>query len=228
MSLSFITYPQDLQQPQTLFVLLHGWGANHQDLVSIAAGLHLPHCQFLFPNAPFPHPHAPNGRMWYNLETDPLTLMPTIPWFQDGTTDKDDVYLQRSRGELTEWLLSLATITGVPLTQTLLAGFSQGGAMALDVGVDLGLAGVISCSGYWHRSTPPENRSADRRGAPVLMIHGKSDPVIPLRAAYASAQQLQRSGILVDFVEYGMGHEIQLLALKRMQQFAESRLLLLS
>ncbi|NJO21274.1 MAG: alpha/beta hydrolase, partial [Spirulinaceae cyanobacterium RM2_2_10] len=48
-------------------VALHGWGANAEDLASLAAYLQLPSYQLLFPNAPLPHPHAPNGRAWYAL-----------------------------------------------------------------------------------------------------------------------------------------------------------------
>ncbi len=224
MPFQLITYPPDLKQPQRLFVLLHGWGANYQDLVPLAPYLQLSQCQFLFPNAPFAHPQVPGGQMWYDLAIDPMTMMPTIPWHLDGGTDADNDYLTKSRSHLTDWLRSLESTTGIPLSQTLLAGFSQGGAMALDVGLDLPLAGVISCSGYWHRSTAPSATPPGTTVPPVLLVHGEFDPVVPVNAARSARDRLQHVGVSVDYAEYPMGHEIALPALERMQQFAVEKL----
>ena len=97
--------------------------------------------------------------MWYDLETE------------------DYVGLAESRQMLTDWLESLESSTGVPLSRTILSGFSQGGTMILDVGVKLPVAGLVSMSGYLH--APP--KPVGDRLPPLLMMHGRQDPVVPLR-----------------------------------------------
>ena len=90
----------------------------------------LPEYQFLFPDAPYSNSYR--GRMWYSLR------------------NQDYQGLTASRQQLTDWLKSLESTTGVPLSRTILAGFSQGGAMTLDVGITLPLAGLVCLSGYLH------------------------------------------------------------------------------
>ena len=133
MSLQFLSIPPgNGQAPSHLMVCLHGWGANMQDLVPLASVLNLPNYQFLFPDAPFPHPHVPEGKMWYDLEN----------WNSQQLTE--------ARQLLIDWLKSLENSTKVPLSQTILMGFSQGGAMTLDVGLTLPLARLVSLSGFLH------------------------------------------------------------------------------
>ena len=62
--------PRNGQKPNRLLVMLHGWGANFNDLTGLVDLLDLPDYQFLFPNAPFPHFQIPGGRAWYALETE--------------------------------------------------------------------------------------------------------------------------------------------------------------
>ena len=103
-------------KPDYLLVMLHGWGANYQDFVPFAKVLNFPGFGYFFPNAPFNHFQLPGGKAWYALE------------------NKEFTGLEESRSLLREWLISLESSTGVPLNRTILAGFSQGGAMTLDVG----------------------------------------------------------------------------------------------
>ena len=124
--------PTSGEKPTNLLVVLHGWGANYQDLAPCAPMLDLPNFTYLFPNAPFAHPQVPGGRAWYALE------------------NKEYNGLAESRQLLRDWVLSLPDSTGVPLENTILAGFSQGGAMTLDIGLTLPLAGLCSLSGYLH------------------------------------------------------------------------------
>ncbi|MGH2416207.1 MAG: alpha/beta hydrolase, partial [Microcystaceae cyanobacterium] len=133
MSLDVISIPPaNGNLPTHLLVALHGWGANGQDLVPLASMFNLPDYQFLFPDAPFLHSQVPGGKAWYSL-------------------DASDYYgLSESRQILRDWLLSLERTTGIPLSRTILSGFSQGGAMTLDVGLTLPLAGLCSLSGYLH------------------------------------------------------------------------------
>ncbi len=179
-----------------LLVALHGWGSNAQDLASLAPYLSLPTYQFCFPNAPLPHPQVPEGYMWYDLNT------------QAG--------LPESRQLLLEWLPSLATETGVPLERIVLVGFSQGGAMTLDLGARLPLAGLICLSGYLHSSVTPLFGNAS---PPILMVHGQQDPVVPLSAAQSAEQALRTAGVAVQYHEMPIAHEISPAVLALIQTF---------
>jgi phospholipase/carboxylesterase len=202
--LSAIAYPNSLpQQPVGLLVVLHGWGSNSEDLAGLAPLLRLENYQFLFPDAPFPHPDVPSGRMWYNL-------------YDMGAR----AGLEESRQQLIQWLQALETSTGVPLHKTVLAGFSQGGAMTLDVGSYLPLAGLISFSGYLH---PAEIRPLPTTALPpILIAHGRQDLVVPLSEALRAREQLTQAGARVEYHEYDMGHEIRPEVLNVAQSFIQS------
>ncbi|MEO0376435.1 MAG: alpha/beta hydrolase [Cyanobacteria bacterium P01_A01_bin.17] len=178
--------------------MLHGWGSNAEDVAALAPTLNLPNYRYLFPNGPFPHPQTPGGWMWYDLSTqDP-----------DG--------LAHSRQLLLDWIQSLPETTGIPLSQTVLGGFSQGGAMTLEVGLGLPVAGLIVLSGYLH-GLDPEQDSQSR--PPTLIIHGRQDEVVPLAAAQMAREALAASQ--VDYHEFDMGHEVIPEALGTMQQFIQ-------
>lgn len=186
---------------------LHGWGANAQDLAALAPYLNLPDYQFVFPNAPFPHTYAPGGRMWYDI--------PANFSFQRSADVDQWPELAASRQQLRDWLLGLEAETGVPLSQTILSGFSQGGAMTLDVGLTLPLAALMVLSGYLHAPAQIEPSPP-----PVLMVHGQQDMVVPLRAAQQARDSLQQQGVAVTYHELAdMGHEIDPMVLKLMQSF---------
>jgi phospholipase/carboxylesterase len=198
MSLEAISIPPaNKEKPKYLLVLLHGWGANYQDLAPLAPMFNLPNYQFLFPNAPFPHPQVPGGRAWYALESS------------------NYFGLEESRQLLHNWLLSLPLSTDVPLEQTIVGGFSQGGAMSLDVGLKLPVAAVCSLSGYLHGE--PENRI--RSFPPVLMFHGKFDPIVPVALAQQARNKLESVGVTLQYQEFDIAHEISPQEITLMRQF---------
>ncbi len=168
-------------------MVLHGWGANAQDLAAVVPFLNLPDYQFVLPDAPFAHPQVSGGKAWYDLQT------------------KNNQGYFESKQLLNDWLLSLATETGVPLSQTILSGFSQGAAMTLDVGLHLPLAGLVALSGYLHPVTELTNSALP----PVLLVHGRQDAVVPLSAAQKARDSLQAMGAKVQYQEFDMGHEIR-------------------
>lgn len=199
MSLASISVPPaNGQAPTKLVVCLHGFGANAQDLASFAPLLNLPDYQFLFANAPFEHPSVPGGRMWYDLY------------------NKDYQGLDSSRQKLRDWLKSLEDSTGVPLSQTILSGFSQGGAMTLDVGLTLPLAGLVSLSGYLHSQPELTDKQSP---PPVLIVHGREDAVVPIGAAQLAKESLSNLGVNVKYQEFEMGHEIRPAVLNLMRDF---------
>jgi len=184
MSLDYLQFSSSNQTPQGLVIFLHGWGANAPDLYPLAEALDLPNYQFIFPNAPFTHPQVPGGLMWYDLN---------FPHPEQ---------LQISSEALKNSLESLSEETGVPLEKTILAGFSQGGAMTLRVGFSLPLAGLICMSGYLHSDVQFSYQP------PVFMFHGRFDPVVPLEKGKNAREELQNKGIAVTYEEFDMAHQI--------------------
>jgi phospholipase/carboxylesterase len=209
MSLEALSVSARHQPPHFLLVMLHGWGANAQDVAALASYLDLPTFEFAFPNAPFAFPYSPVGRVWYDL--------PENYSFSSQPARSQQVQLQSSRQELLTWLKSLPDTTGIPLARTVLAGFSQGGAMTLDVGLQLPLAALMVLSGYAHTQLEATASLVPK----ILMVHGRSDLVVPLAAAQQTRQQLSQLGIPVQYHELNMGHEIQPDVLKLMQSFIE-------
>ncbi len=212
MSLSAISIPPSSgRSPQSLLVMLHGWGANAQDVAALSTFLHLPDTQLLCPNAPFPHGYSAQGRAWYDL--------PATYQFGQRPGSTIQAQLHQSRTQLRDWLHTLPSQTGVPLNHTILAGFSQGGAMTLDVGLSLPLAGLMVLSGYLHPHS--EEPAPDLTQRPVLLVHGLQDSVVPLAAAHACRATLTQLGLPVHYHELTMGHEITPQVLDIMQNFTE-------
>ncbi|MBW4596391.1 MAG: alpha/beta hydrolase [Brasilonema angustatum HA4187-MV1] len=202
-TLEFISVPPTTgQPPKGLIVTLHGWGANAEDVASLSRFFNLPDYQFLFPNAPFPHPNSSVGRAWYDLQMENM--------YQG---------LVESRQLLTGWLQSLENSTGVPLSRTILSGFSQGGAMTLDVGLKLPLAGLVSLSGYLHQDIESVKTQNMASLPPVLIMHGRQDTVVPLQAAVSARKTLESLGAAVEYYEFDMGHEIRPEMLELLRNF---------
>ena len=201
MPLACLQYPALSNSPQApessqLLVMLHGWGSNAQDLAALAPVFHQPHLHLMFPDAPYSHPTIPGGRMWYHIETGE--------------------HLNSGRRALHEWLIALSHQINIPLEKTILGGFSQGGAMTLDVGLDLPLAGLICLSGYWHPDIS-ENRQGHSK--PILMLHGSQDEVIPLQVAQEARDELNQRRLPVEYHELDMAHEVTAEALGLIQRF---------
>ncbi|MEO1399813.1 MAG: esterase [Cyanobacteria bacterium J06635_1] len=209
MPLKAISFPPKTDSADKLLVMLHGWGANAQDVAGLAPYLDLSGYQMCFPDAPFPHPMAPGGRMWYNF--------PTNYDFQRPHDFEQQPDLQTSRQQLITWLQGLESTTSIPLERTVLGGFSQGGAMTLDVGPKLPLAGMLVLSGYSH--APIAKPETPR---PLLMIHGRQDLVVPLPRAHQAKSELTQQDWTVGYQEFDMGHEISIDALKQVGQFCKA------
>ena len=201
MSLQFISAPPSTAQPPVgLIVALHGWGANAEDVASLLPFINLPDYQFIFPDAPFPHPHSPVGKAWYDLRKENM---------YEGLTE--------SRQMLIDLLQSLESSTGVPLSRTVLSGFSQGGAMTLDVGLKLPLAGLAVMSGYLHPdvATTPAKTNFPQ----ILIMHGRQDEVVPLQSAIKARETVESLGVAVKYHEFDAGHEINPQMLNLLRNF---------
>ena len=191
-----------------LIVLLHGWGANARDVAGLIEAISMISIPFrgLLPDAPFPHPMVPGGRQWYGFPPNYDFRMQ-----HDFGAQAD---LQESRKLLGEWMRSLPEKTGVPLEKTIMGGFSQGGAMTLDVGPSLPLAAMLILSSYSHM---PIAQCVSPR--PVLVLHGNQDPVVPVAKSVDTKNQLEQQGQSVTYCTFDMQHEVSLDALKVASQF---------
>jgi phospholipase/carboxylesterase len=175
------------REAERRLVLLHGWGADADDLLDLGRELLGPAdagVSLVALRAPHPHPGG-MGRQWYDLGRPGWPELP------------------QARADLLRRLRQLAD--SVPLERTALLGFSQGAAMAIDVasGEELPLASLIGCSGYPHPDWQPQ-----RPQAPILLTHGREDAVVPYEACEALEQRLRDSGGTVRVLPFAGGHGI--------------------
>jgi len=177
--------PADGDQPDSLVVFLHGYGADGNDLLGLApewAG-GLPRTMFVSPNAPFPCEASPLGYQWFGFENrDAETLLAGAC----AAATMLDAFLD-----------DLLKAHGLPANRLALVGFSQGTMMALHVAPRRAeaLAGIV---GYSGALLAPERLAGEGRSRPpVLLIHGDADPVVPYGALAAAAAGLAAAGIPV-------------------------------
>jgi phospholipase/carboxylesterase len=190
--------------PTVSVIWLHGLGADGNDFVPIVGELDLtggPAIRFVFPHAPTIPVTINNGyvmRAWYDiLGTDIVRR-------------EDEVGLRRSQ-TMVEHLISQEKSRGIPADRIILAGFSQGCAMALQTGLrhPEKLAGLLCLSGYLplHATVGTERHSANH-DTPIFLAHGRDDPVIPIDRAEKSRDMLQALGYHVEWHEYMMPHSV--------------------
>jgi len=185
-------------------VWLHGLGADGHDFEAIVPELHLPRdagVRFVFPHAPV-RPITINGGMsmrgWYDL----YGLGPGFPQDADGIAES------RNRVEA---LLAREQERGVPAGRIVLAGFSQGGAVALHTGLRYPqrLAGLLALSTYVPlHDTLDAERSEANADLPIFMAHGRMDPVLPFEMGSRSHELLANLGYTVEWHEYPMQHQV--------------------
>lgn len=188
--------------PRAAIVLMHGLGADGSDFVPIAGEMDLSAVgpvRFVFPNAP----------------RIPVTINAgyVMPAWYDVHPERgleDEAGLRRSQASI-EALLAREKARGVPARRIVLAGFSQGCAMALLTGLRHAepLAGIVGLSGYLPlaRTTAAERHPANA-GTPIFMAHGRQDDMVVPARAIASRDALQALGYEVEWHDYPMGHSV--------------------
>jgi phospholipase/carboxylesterase len=171
--------------PQQLIVLLHGYGADGNDLIELAphwARL-LPHAAFVSPHAPFPCEAAPYGRQWFGFEgRDNATIYAGVL----AAASILDRFLDMTLAEFK-----------LPASRMALVGFSQGTMMALHVAPrrEAAVGGIV---GYSGRLIGPQRLANEIQShPPVLLIHGDADPVVPFPAMAEAAAALTALGVPV-------------------------------
>ena len=183
-------------------IWLHGLGADGHDFEPIVPELRLPadlSLRFVFPHAPV-RPVTVNGgvpmRAWYDIVSLDAT----------GRADAAGV---RDSTNLLEALVDNEQERGMASARIVIAGFSQGGAIALNAALRAQnrLAGLMALSTYI--ALPDELASSTgNRDLPVFMAHGSFDPMIPMQWGRASADRLIESGFDVEWHEYPMAHAV--------------------
>lgn len=191
-------------QPTATIIVLHGLGADGNDFVPFASELQLQAVgpvRFVFPNAPVMPVTINNGyRMpaWYDI------------FAPDLVRREDEAGLRRSMAAV-EAVLANEKARGIAAHRIVLAGFSQGCAMALMTGVrhKERLAGIVGMSGYLPlAATTAAERSQANAATPVFLAHGRQDPVVVMERGQASREALQQLGYPVEWHDYPMAHSV--------------------
>ncbi|MEZ4469265.1 MAG: dienelactone hydrolase family protein [bacterium] len=184
--------------PVGTVIWLHGLGADGHDFEPIVPALRLGiELRFVFPHAPH-QPVTINGGMvmpaWYDILE--LSIQRHV----------DAAGVERSR-QAVEALIAAERARGVAASRIVIAGFSQGGAMALDIGLRHAerLGGILCLSAYLARPDALAAVAANRP-TPVLMGHGLYDQVVPRFLGQQSAEALQGAGLSVDWRTYPVEH----------------------
>ena len=201
------------RDPEACILWLHGLGADGGDFVPVAESLSLPFpVRYVFPHAPI-MPVTVNGgyqmRAWYDIYSLDIA----------GQQDETGI---RSSQKLLEGLIDQQKAQGIAPSNILIAGFSQGGAIALQTGLRYPdrLAGIMALSTYLPMATAlASESSAQNRNLPVFMAHGTFDTVIPVAAAEMSRDLLQALGYPVEWRQYPMAHSVSAEEISDIRQF---------
>jgi phospholipase/carboxylesterase len=190
--------------PKAAVIWLHGLGADGHDFEPIVPELDLPDTpavRFVFPHAPMQAVTINGGavmRAWYDV------------YALEGQRREDDAGVRASQARVEE-LIEREKARGVPAARLVLAGFSQGGAIALHTGLRHRerLAGIMALSTYLPvASTLAAEATPANRAVPIFMGHGRGDALIPIERAMMSRQQLEAAGYAVEWYEYPMAHAV--------------------
>ena len=204
MSLPRVTIEPD-EPARGSVIWLHGLGADGHDFEPIVPYLGLDpslRVRFVFPHAP-PRPVTVNAgmimRAWYDIR-------------QLGSREDEDEHGIRESATLLTGVIEEERERGVPSERIVLAGFSQGGALALHVALrhPAPLAGLLVLSAYLVLEEQVEaERHAANRTLPIFQAHGTLDPMVPVTAGERARDVLLRLGYPVEWRAYPMGHEVR-------------------
>ena len=188
-------------KPTASVIWLHGLGADGHDFAPVIDMLNLPHIRFILPHAPVQKISQYQGhemRAWYDL------------FGLNSNSPQDAAGIQQSQQTI-EALIANEHARGIAANRMVIAGFSQGGAMALHTALrhQNSLAGVLALSTYLPlQATLAIEKTAANQVTPIFMAHGNFDEVITLERAKASLHALQTEYYQVDWREYPMAHSV--------------------
>jgi phospholipase/carboxylesterase len=208
-----------VRRPQACLIWLHGLGADGHDFEPLIPELRLVDeigVRVVLPHAPL-RPVTINGgmvmRAWYDIRS------PRFGYDEDGPG------IRESEQQLLA-LIAREVANGIPAQRIVLAGFSQGGAMALHTGLRYPqpLAGILALSCYLPLAESLlRESSGPSRGVPIMLAHGESDPLIPLPLAERSRDRLRELGYLIDWRTYTMPHAVYPQEIRDIRHWLEKR-----
>ena len=193
--------------PTAAVIWMHGLGADGNDFVPIVNELDLsgaPSIRFIFPHAPAIPVTINNGyvmRAWYDV---------SYGYLEGKSRQADEKGVRASQAEI-EKLIAREVGRGIRANKIVIAGFSQGGAIALHTGLRHAapLAGIMALSTYLPAPhTLPAEAAAANRDIALFYAHGSDDQVIPIAMAETSRQSLSAAGYAVEWHEYPMQHSV--------------------
>jgi phospholipase/carboxylesterase len=203
--------------PDAAIIWLHGLGANGNDFVPIAKELHLPShfsIRFIFPNAPIRPITINQGYEmpgWYDISS--LSIV-------DG---EDEEGIKASSASIHN-ICTAQEEQGIAADRIILAGFSQGGAIALHCGLNYPkiLGGIMALSTYLPQCSPLEKGAGQLQS--IFMAHGLQDDVVAPGYAKQSQQRLQNAGYEVSWHEYPIAHSVSIEEIQDISSWLQSRL----
>jgi phospholipase/carboxylesterase len=193
--------------PTATVIWMHGLGADGNDFAPMVPELRLgsaPAIRFVFPHAPMIPVTINNGyvmRAWYDISYGDL---------EGKSRQADEKGVRASQAEI-EKLIAREVARGIRANKIVIAGFSQGGAIALHTGLRHAapLAGIMALSTYLPAPhTLPAEAAPANRDIALFYAHGSDDQVIPIAMAETSRQTLSAAGYAVDWHEYPMQHSV--------------------
>ena len=189
-------------RPKQIVLLLHGYGSNGADLISLA-----PHWQHALPDALFLAPNAPQrcgmgaGYQWWGLIA--FTQQALAAGAASAAT-AIDAFIDKKLAQY-----------GLTETDLAIVGFSQGTMMALHVGLRRRrqVAAIVGYSGMLTGAATLSHEAMSK--PPVLLVHGSADPIVPVAALHSAKTELERLGIDVTaHVSHGLGHSVDQVGLR--------------
>ena len=206
-------------EPKGTVIWMHGLGADCWDFVPVVKELGLPASlplRFIFPQAPM-RPIRINNRQvmpgWYDIAMAELHRKP------------DESGVRQSQAYVDE-LIVREIGRGIPADKIILAGFSQGGAIALQTGLRHreALGGIMALSTYL---TLDDSLAAEasiaNANVPILMAHGTQDPIVPLALAVSSRTKMEARGYKIEWREYPMPHSVCMEEIEEISGWIQAR-----
>ena len=194
---------EPLERHKASIIWLHGLGADGHDFEPIVSELYLPSrlgIRFIFPHAPIRQITINNNmkmRAWYDIKSSNLREM-------------EDLESIIASSDLIHNYINAEIKKGIGSDKIIVAGFSQGGAIALHSGLRYSykLAGILALSSYLPLPKNLKKEASEYKEIPIVMAHGKDDNIIPIEQGRSSYQTLIKNGYKVAWNEYTMQHTI--------------------
>jgi len=210
------------QAPEIIAIICHGFGAPGDDLVPFGPEILSRHpalsgqVRFVFPAAPISliEMGIPGGRAWWMLDVAELNAAIESGKIRDQRNKTPDGLLEAAQ-KLREFIDALQKESGLPLSKFVLAGFSQGSMISIEIALNLPQppaalviwSGTLLCEQRWTSLAEKSEKF------PVLLSHGRQDPLLPFEGAIWLKEMFEQNGFEVDFSEFMGPHTIPDIAL---------------